>query len=601
MVRRTFQTKDRLTRFHRVYRWIEASCGILGFLAFVLLLGAAPWWGVDGAWLIALECVALAGLLVRIPATLMFAPSGRERLTRALLHHIVLLILIALAVWELVASSPFPWSWILHIGVLAYGTLWLFYALREMQQLALSPLLLFAGSYLVLILVGAGLLMLPAVPARADMATLDFVQALFMSTSAACVTGLSLFDVGSDFSLFGQLTLMVLFQIGGLGIMTFAAFAVVASGSGMSLRDRVALGEVLNYHRVGRVGRVVLWIVLITLISEAAGTAMLYGEWVGRDGVPLATAEQFYYSVFHSISAFCNAGFSLQTDSLTMYGQNATVMLSIASLIIIGGLGFAVIIDLLRYRPWAHPAARRLPWIGRKLRRMPLPRLTLQTKLVLVMALVLTLGGTLAIWWLERDATLAGMSFEDGLLSAFFHGGVTPRTAGFNAIDYGQMQPESQLLTMVLMVIGASPGSTAGGIKVTAAAVLILAILNTLRGRPVEVFRRRISDEQIYRVLVVLVVGLTVIGSAFFTLLVIDGDLLKQGRWGFNDLAFEAISAFGTVGLSTGVTGDLSPGSHVVLSACMFMGRIGPLTLILALGRSSAGRFQYPEEPVMLG
>ncbi|MCA8938935.1 MAG: TrkH family potassium uptake protein, partial [Planctomycetes bacterium] len=226
----------------------------------------------------------------------------------------------------------------------------------------------------------------------------------------------------------------------------------------------------------------------------------------------------------------------------------------------------------------------------------------LQTKLVLITTLALIFFGTAMFWLLEVDNlnTLFGLGVDKQVMGSFFQGGVTPRTAGFNTLDYSKMSPSTQHLTMLLMFIGASPGSAAGGLKTTAVAILVLSLLNTMRGRPMEAFKRRIRDDQVRRVLVMLVIGLIVVNGAIFVLSVSEQTILAKER-GYQQLSFEVVSAFATTGLSTGVTSDFSDFGKFVLAFCMFLGRVGPVTLVLSIGRKTRASFDYPHETVMLG
>ncbi len=590
---------DRLERFHRWYQVPETLAVILGLLSLALELGIEQGTLLAPSWFLVSNIVLLAFLVVRVPVTFALSSTWRSGFIRCGSSFVLYLLAAFGFLISLLLPDPAQSALILLRSTLFLSCLFfIFRLLQTIQRLAISPFMILALSYSLLILIGAGLLMLP----RASVASLqlDFIDALFMSASASCVTGLTLFDIGKDFTLFGQLVILSLIQIGGLGIMTFAAFVATAFGSGMSIRDRVAMGKVLNYDTIGKIGRLIVWILALTLICELLGAFLLYGNWRDANGSPLMASDQVYYSIFYSISAFCNAGFSLHSDSLVRYQGEWPLMLPMSLLILVGGLGFAVIMDLIRYKPWHHPLARRLPWFGKRLRGYPLPRLSLQTKLVLSMTTLLMLGGSGLFWLLESNNTLADKSIQEQIFGSFFQGGVTPRTAGFNSLDFSSMLPSTQYVTVLLMVIGASPGSTGGGLKTTSIALLLLALYNTFRGRPIEVFKRRIHESQIRQVLVMLVVALIMINGAVFLLSLSEENILKQ-HLGFEHLVFEVVSAFATVGLSTGITTDFSNFGKIVLAICMFAGRIGPMTLVMAIGKSSSEGFDYPRESVMLG
>ena len=600
MLRRHLQLPYKLETFNRYYFWPETLAAIAAFAMLAFEMGFEQGSFVEHHYFTVVEVALLIVLFIRVPVTYLFSSTMRTGFQRCGPESIWS-VLCALGI----AASLFDTSGAVLAGVdrgalLGVAVLRGVHALLTAQKTSISPIMLMAIVYSLLILIGAGLLMLPR--ATNEGVDVDFVNALFMSTSASCITGLSLYDVGEQFTRFGQIILLCLFQIGGLGIMTLAAFITIASGAGMTIRDRVAMGEVLNVEVVGTIGKLILWILGMTLAIEIAGVIFLYGNFVDNAGVALAPGEQLYYSIFHSVSAFCQAGFSLHTDSFVRYQGSIPVMLPMGMMIIIGGMGFTVVLDLFRYKPWRHPLVRRLPLIGKKFRHMPLPRLELQTKLVLWMTLGLTIFGSVVFWLLEHNnpETLAGLGTQNQVVGSFFQGGVTPRSSGFNTLDFSEMRVSTQFITILLMLIGASPGSTGGGIKTTSLAILLLALWKTFRGRPVEVFKRRISDEQVKRVLVMLVIALIVINSVVFVLTLTEEEVLAMEN-GFVTLTFEIISAFATVGLSMGATAKLTAVGKIILSLCMLAGRIGPLALVLAIGGDRPNKFDYPHESVMLG
>jgi trk system potassium uptake protein TrkH len=279
-------------------------------------------------------------------------------------------------------------------------------------------------------------------------------------------------------------------------------------------------------------------------------------------------------------------------------------MIVMGMLVVIGGLGFTCIMELLTFRFWHLPVVRRMRWVGKFSRRHPVPRLSLQTKVVLMATTTLILGGAVVFWCLEsgvfgNSGVLKDLPAESQAIGSVFQGGITARTAGFNTHDVGAFQSETQFFMILKMMVGASPGSTGGGIKTTAMVILLLVLWSSLRGRPPELFRRRISDDQIRRVLLALVTILIVLNLAVFLMLISESGT-KHGN-DFKAITFEVVSAFTTTGLSTGITSDVSEAGRVILSVCMFLGRVGPLTLVLALGRKQAAKFEYPGESVMLG
>ncbi len=452
----------------------------------------------------------------------------------------------------------------------------------------------FGLSFLAIILTGTLILfLLPGT--RAAGKELSFIDALFTSTSATCVTGLITVDTGTHFSRFGQTIILVLFQVGGLGVMTFAAFFAIALGKGMGIRDRDVMRGVLNLDVMGRIVKVIIGILLITVLFEAVGAAVLYRRW----GEGLTPADRLFQSVFHSVSAFCNAGFSLMSNSLEGYVQDPVVNGVMMVLIVVGGLGFGVILELCglplfgirflrRFRHWddAFPDIRR-------------PRLGIQSRVVLLSTLLLLTGGAVLYYALEKDnpATFGNLSGGEKAQAALF-ASVTARTAGFNTVPVGEMTPASKFITVALMVIGASPGSTGGGVKTVTVVVLIFSVISVLRGRSrVELFRRTIPPATVQRAGIIVVTSIAVV---FVATLIITA--AEAERFSFLAIFFEVGSAFGTVGLSTGITPELCGLSKITLCVIMLVGRIGPLSLVIALSQGGASRrYEYPEENMMIG
>ncbi|HHY46620.1 MAG TPA: Trk family potassium uptake protein [Firmicutes bacterium] len=427
----------------------------------------------------------------------------------------------------------------------------------------------FAG----LILAGAVLLSLPA--ASRDGQSVGFLTALFTATSAVCVTGLVVVDTHDTYSLFGQIVTLVLLQAGGLGIMTLSTFALVALGRRVSLKGRLLIQEAMNQLTLEGMVRLVRNVIIATVLVEGAGALVLAIRFVPQFGL----AKGLYYSTYHAVSAFCNAGFDLLGGfrSLTGYVKDPLVSLTIASLIIIGGLGFSVLVDIVQYRCTRH--------------------LHLHTKVVIATTAILILTGTLALLGLEysNPATLGRLSFPDKLLAAYFQA-VTPRTAGFSTINIGQMRPATLLLVIILMFIGASPGSTGGGIKTSTFATLLLAVRSVITGKAdVEIFGRRLPMTAVVRALSVAMISLAIVLCGTMILAVTEGRSLTE-------VLFEVTSAFGTVGLSMGITPTLSSIGRIVIIMIMFAGRVGPLSIAVAVAqRQQANGVRFPEERVMIG
>ncbi len=428
--------------------------------------------------------------------------------------------------------------------------------LRRAPPPALSLLILF----LVLISVGTGLLMLPI--AAADGSATRFIDALFTATSAACVTGLVVLDTSRHWSPFGQVVILALIQAGGFGIMagsTLLLFLFVRRRT--TLRDRILVQESLGGLELGTVTMLLKRIAIFTVVVEAVGAIVLgiaftSGPEAGPPGDPLG----IWWGIFHSVSAFNNAGFDLTGGfrSLVPFVDDWVVLLTIAILLTLGGLGFAIVADAAGKRRWS--------------------RLALETKLVLTATVTLLLGGAVLIGLTEwsNPLTLAALPAEQRMLNAFFES-ATLRTAGFTALDTGAFTEASLFVVMALMFIGGASGSTAGGIKVNTFSVLFVAIVSTVRGQPSAMaFGRRIQHAVVYRALAV---ALLAIGFVF----VIGLGLTLTTDATFVQTLFESVSAFGTVGASTGITPELTDPARLITAFAMFVGRLGPLTLVLAL------------------
>lgn len=432
-----------------------------------------------------------------------------------------------------------------------------------------SPPLVLAASFLLLILLGALLLWLPL----ASHAGLSYWQALFTACSAVTVTGLSVVDVGSHLTLFGQVVLVILVQLGGLGLMTFAGLSVIALGGHLGLRGQKLVREALDQTAPGDILVLVRHVAILAFTLEALGSAALATVWVPE----LGWGRGLWFSIFHSVSAFNNAGFGLLPDNLSRWVGSPVVNLVITALLIVGGLGFTVLMDLWRRRGFA--------------------RLSLHSKLTLTGTVILALSAWVLILLFEwRNAnTLAALAPSARPWAAWFTA-VTPRTAGFNTIDMAGLSAPSTLLLMFLMFIGGGSGSTASGIKVSTFMVVILATRAFLKGtaQPVA-FRRAVAMSAVLRAYTVVVLSLVMVMLANFLLVILEPGMRPL------DLLFEGFSAFGTVGLSRGITASLSMPSQAVLMMLMFSGRIGPLALAFSLARPRGGKVRYSEDQVQIG
>ena len=435
-----------------------------------------------------------------------------------------------------------------------------------------------ALGFLAVILLGAGLLALPA--AASDGRSIGLFDSFFTATSAVCVTGLVAVDTGTAFSLFGQVVLLVLIQVGGLGFMVFATMIMEMLGRKLSIKGRMLIRESMNGASLSGLGRLARVYLLLALGIELAGTAVLLIRFV-----PLFGWEHgLWMALFHAVSAFCNAGFDLfgHYASLTAFSGDPLVVLTVAVLIVLGGLGFAVILEVLRNRDGFRG-------------------LSLHTRIVLISTLSLLLAGTAFFWLAERSnpETLGHCPEGEKALNAFFQS-VTMRTAGFNTFDLSGFSSGSKLFSCLLMMVGASPASTGGGIKTTTVAALALLMLSVVRGRSeVSVARRRLPDDLLRRALAVAVLFLMTLLTGTLVVSLIEG-----GRFPLGDILFEASSAMGTVGVSAVGTPNLTPASRAVLLPMMFLGRVGPLTLAVAVAKRqgvTGAVSKYPEERIMIG
>jgi trk system potassium uptake protein TrkH len=448
----------------------------------------------------------------------------------------------------------------------------------------LSPAATLVSFYAIAILTATLLLMTPWAAQRA---AVGFIDALFTITSAMCVTGLTVVDTGTTFSLFGQLVIMGMIQLGGLGITTFSVYLFFYLRSGVGLRDRWVINETLVHSPVQSMHDLVRAVIHLTLLIETIGAACLALVFVPQFG----WLKGCYYAVFHAVSAFCNAGFALFSDNLIGYRDNPIVNLTIMVLIVLGGIGFLVMREMRDI--WAR-------------RRLGLRwRLSLHSKLVLLTSGFLIVAGWLAILALELgNGTFRGTSLGEALWVTLFQS-VTTRTAGFNTIDLNAFGVPTIFLMIVLMFIGASPGSTGGGVKTTSLALFIAALYSRLRGYQVtSVFKRTIPDETVNRTFTLfLLAGLWITLMTFFVLLVeVTGPAAAQTRGVLLHYLFEVVSAFGTVGLSLGVTSKLTAVGKLLITMLMFVGRVGLLTFAFVVIKQ-AGREGtiYAEENIMIG
>lgn len=445
--------------------------------------------------------------------------------------------------------------------------------------ITIQPTRLIVLSFALVILTGTLLLLLPAASRDGKGSTL--IEALFTATSATCVTGLVVVDTYQHWSTFGQIVIISLIQVGGLGLITFVTFFSSMLGRKMRIKSMVLAQESINYFSIAGIRQLVMKIVLVTLSIEFIGALLLSTSFVPQYG-----AKGFYLGFFHSVSAFCNAGFDLmsisgagQFLSFIQYNNDPVVIYTVASLIVIGGLGFVVWKDLYEYRKTKY--------------------LMLHTKLVLIMTAILIVLGSILFFVFESQnpATMAKLNLA-GKINASVFQSVTPRTAGFNTIDLNGMKDISKLLSIILMFIGAAPGSTGGGIKVTTFGILLFAILSQLKGSDeIVIFKRRVSFSTVSK-------ALAIMGLSLMLVLVVSAIIQIIEDQPMINVLFETTSAFGTVGLTTGLTPGLHNISKLLLILLMYLGRVGPVSFALALATNSHKNdtdIIYPEGKVIVG
>lgn len=442
------------------------------------------------------------------------------------------------------------------------------------RKLRLAPARLIALGFFLIIIIGALLLMLPF---ASKGGSAGFLDALFTSTSATCVTGLVVRDTFTGWTSFGQVVILCLIQLGGLGFMTVITLISFALGKRLGLYDRKVLMQSAGNISLSGIGGLIRRIVPFTFVFELLGAALLAVRFVPDFG----WGRGLYFAVFHAISAFCNAGFDLMGlrtpySSLTAYAADPLINLTVCALIVVGGLGFLV---------WRDIARNRLRW----------SKYQLHTKLVLVTTAVLLLLGWALFFLFERNASMADMTASERILASLFQS-VTPRTAGFNTVDMTALSESGNLLTNVLMLIGGSPGSTAGGVKTTTVAVLLLSAFVSARGRTrVNAFRYQIDRDTLRQACSILVIYLSMAILAILALCALDPITLKQAM-------FEVNSAIATVGLSMGVTATLSAASRMILILLMYAGRIGGLTFVLLFSeRRTEPPVDRPNGKILIG
>jgi trk system potassium uptake protein TrkH len=458
-----------------------------------------------------------------------------------------------------------------------------------------NPTLTLISSFLILITVGAVVLWLPKSAANER---IEPVDALFTATSATCVTGLIVKDTGSDFSFMGQIVILSMIQLGGLGIVVFGAVFALLLGQALTVRESVAMQDLLSARTISRIGNMIVFIFIGTLLIETVGTLSLLGMWDNQPQWTGGAEEKWFYSIFHAISSFCNAGFSLFKNSFIDYNRSWRLYSVVCPLIILGGLGFQVLYDL-----WSvgiesvRRLLRNLFSKSTEITDRPPIKMTLQTKIVLTVSAILIVFGTVAIMLFEHYVG-KGSSKSGGILGALFQS-ITARTAGFNTVRISELSPASQFILILLMFVGGSPGSTAGGIKTVTLAVVLMTAIAALRKRnEVEMFNRSVKIVIVGRAITVTLLFVAVLFTAALALTITE----RASGFRMSEIFFEAGSALGTVGLTTGITSKLTTAGKLIIIAVMLIGRLGPLTLLAALTFNiRPAKYSYPDEAIIVG
>lgn len=475
---------------------------------------------------------------------------------------------------------------ILEGGLIFYFLLRLLVLVRHIYDIYFNPAIVFVGSFMILALTGAFLLMLPSATTNG----ITFTNALFTSTSAVCVTGLAVVDTSTAFTTVGQSIILVLIQLGGIGILTFTSFFAFFFRGSSSFKEGLNTKDFIAHEGLRDVFRAALNVVIFTLGVEAVGAIFIYSSILEVNTIE----NKFFFSIFHSISAFCNAGFSILSAGLYDEAIRFDYFLQwiIMTLIVLGGLGHNIVFNFYQYiKNYV------IELFEKKIVHKKIRVITLNTKIVIYTTVILLVGGFIFLYISEYNNTLLEHKTIFGKITAASFNSVTPRTAGFNAVDFSQMTVPSLLLIIFLMWIGGSPASTAGGIKTSTFALATLNIFAVARGKSrIEFFGRRISSESTSRAFAILCISLITIGISIVAMLIFEpkGTPLLT-------VAFECFSAYSTVGLSLNYTPTVTEPSKYVLIACMFIGRIGMLNLMVGLLRRLNHQFyEYPKENILI-
>lgn len=590
---------DKILLIKKIFEFNNRVISIISFLAFSLLVydlgfrdnNQEGFWGTLYYFLLIILSI---GYTVRL-----FSRSERYNHSRMIVEITIILFLVFTSLVNFgVIELGYPLTvGNLEIKAFLVNLLILILFLIELSklslianQLKLHPALVFILSFLIVIVIGTGMLLLP----NATTNGISLIDALFTSTSAVCVTGLIVLDTSSDFTFFGQFVILILFQVGGLGMMTFTSFFGFFFKGSYTLQNQLFLRDYINEENIGAINSTLLKIILFTLITEGLAALFIYSSVDPK--LFESVGDQLFFSTFHAISGFCNAGFSTLSDGLYENGfrDQYTVHLIIAFAIILGGIGFPVVFGYYNYFKHVFVGTKKLI-TGEEEYRHAHRVVNVNIRLILYTTGILLLIGFITFWIFEKDHTLKGLSGYGKFVTTFF-GAVTPRTAGFNTVDMTALAMPTILIYLILMWIGASPGSTGGGLKTSTIAVAFLNAVSIARGKDrVEIFRRQIGNETLRKAFAVILLSFLVIGLGVFTVLLFDPQMALI------HVAFEIFSAFSTVGLSLGITGDLSNGSKIVVTIIMFLGRVGTLTVLVAFVKKARTlRYKYPEEGVFI-
>jgi trk system potassium uptake protein len=456
------------------------------------------------------------------------------------------------------------------LGVISYS--------RKILLFNIQPTLLIAVSFLLIILAGTFLLLLP----RSTYTGITFLDALFTSTSAVCVTGLIVVDTAGYFTPVGHTIILGLIQVGGLGIMTLTTFISIFMGGSTQLKEYSTIQNILGEENLGNIKKTIRNIAIVTFAIEILGSISIY-QSLNASQFKNAS-DHLTFSIFHSVSAFCNAGFSLTKENLANPNlqYNYGILFTIMAMIVIGGIGFPVIVNLLKY------------FTSVSKRTRVKNRLTTHTKIVLITTFFLIFFGTIFIFFLEKGNAFKWLSLDQQIIASLFHS-ISARTAGFNSVDISSLSVQASFILMILMWIGASPASTGGGIKTTSFALAFINLYAIASGRKnVNIFKKQIPDIALTKAFSTIILSITYLGMVIFLLLLTE-------KLKFEDIIFEAISALGTVGLSTGITPLLSDVGKGIIILTMFIGRIGLFTFFLIIiRRKSEGRFEFTQDNILI-